>query len=102
DTIDAEISSLMDVKIQYEVPQIQSPSVLRVPVSVISDPSVLTPILETSSATIVTTSPPPSVSTILAVPLQQQIIARIPTLPITTDTPTITTAILESDALFAI
>ncbi|GJZ17987.1 hypothetical protein Tco_0554110 [Tanacetum coccineum] len=31
DTTDAEISSLLDIKIQYEVPHIQSPSVLRVP-----------------------------------------------------------------------
>nr|GEY01046.1 hypothetical protein [Tanacetum cinerariifolium] len=31
DTTDAEITSLLDIKIQYEVPHIQSPSVLRVP-----------------------------------------------------------------------
>ncbi|GJX49266.1 hypothetical protein Tco_0276111 [Tanacetum coccineum] len=44
DTIDAEISSLLDIKIQYEVSHIQSPSVLKVPVFVISEPSVLTPL----------------------------------------------------------
>ncbi|GJW59877.1 hypothetical protein Tco_0109212, partial [Tanacetum coccineum] len=63
-TIDVEISSLMDIKIQSEVPQVQSPFVLKVPVSVISEPSVLTPIPETPSAITVTTSPPPSVSNI--------------------------------------
>ncbi|GKF73963.1 hypothetical protein Tco_0220295, partial [Tanacetum coccineum] len=50
DTIDAEISSLLDIKIQYEVPHIQSPSVLKVPVFVISEPFVLTPVQETPSA----------------------------------------------------
>ncbi|GJY08300.1 retrovirus-related pol polyprotein from transposon TNT 1-94 [Tanacetum coccineum] len=44
DTIDEKISSLLDIKIQYEVPHFQSPSVLRVPVSVISEPTVLTPL----------------------------------------------------------
>ncbi|GKB69875.1 hypothetical protein Tco_0931287 [Tanacetum coccineum] len=65
DSTDAEISSLMDVNIQCEVLQIQSPTVLRVLVYVITEPSVLTPILETPLATTVTTSPPLSVSTIL-------------------------------------
>ncbi|GKG51703.1 hypothetical protein Tco_0544341, partial [Tanacetum coccineum] len=46
--------------------------------------------------------PPPSVSTILAVPLQQQTTKPIPTPPITTDAPTVTTVILESNALSAI
>ncbi|GJZ05153.1 hypothetical protein Tco_0538428 [Tanacetum coccineum] len=64
DYTDAEINSLMDIKIQSEVLQIQSPTVLRQPVSVIAEPSVLTPILETPSAITVTTSSPPSVSTI--------------------------------------
>nr|GEV79841.1 retrovirus-related Pol polyprotein from transposon TNT 1-94 [Tanacetum cinerariifolium] len=44
DTTDAEISSLLDIKIQSKVPHIQSPSVLRVPISVISKPIVLTPL----------------------------------------------------------
>ncbi|GJT76468.1 hypothetical protein Tco_1043193 [Tanacetum coccineum] len=68
DTTDAEINSLLDIKIQSEVP--------------------LAP---------VTTLPPPSVSTIPPVP--HQTIAQIPTPPITTDTPTITTAVSKSDAL---
>ncbi|GKE88127.1 hypothetical protein Tco_1565602, partial [Tanacetum coccineum] len=55
DTTDAEINSLLDVQIQQEIPQIQSPSILTVPVSVISEPSVLTPIPETPSVAPATT-----------------------------------------------
>ncbi|GJT82995.1 hypothetical protein Tco_1057337 [Tanacetum coccineum] len=100
DTTDAEINSLLDIKIQYEVPHIQSPSVLRVPVSVISEPSVLTHVQETPSVALVTTLPPPSVSIIPPVP--HQTIAPIHAPPIIIDAPTITTAISESDALFAV
>ncbi|GKB66564.1 hypothetical protein Tco_0927976, partial [Tanacetum coccineum] len=64
DTIDVEISSLFDIKIQSEVPHIQSSSVLKVLMFVISEPSVLTPVQETSSAVLVTTLPLLSVSTI--------------------------------------
>ncbi|GJT88832.1 hypothetical protein Tco_1070549 [Tanacetum coccineum] len=55
DTTDAEISSLLEIKIQSEVPHIQSLSVLKVPMSVISEPSVLTPEQETPSAAPITT-----------------------------------------------
>ncbi|GJX17932.1 hypothetical protein Tco_0218764 [Tanacetum coccineum] len=55
-----EINSLMEVKIQSEVPHIQSPSMLRVLVSVISKPSVLTPVQESPLMATVTTLPPPS------------------------------------------
>ncbi|GJS94388.1 hypothetical protein Tco_0801356 [Tanacetum coccineum] len=41
DTTDSEINSLLEVKIQSEVPHTQSPSMLSVPVSVISEPTVL-------------------------------------------------------------
>nr|GEY96858.1 hypothetical protein [Tanacetum cinerariifolium] len=68
DTTDTKINSLLEIKIQYEVPQIHSTSVLRVPVSVISKPSVLTPVQETPSLAPVTTLPPLSVSTIPPVP----------------------------------
>ncbi|GKA10999.1 hypothetical protein Tco_0690432 [Tanacetum coccineum] len=64
DTTDAEINSLLDIKIQYEVPHIQSPSVLRVPVFVISEPSALTQVQETPLVALVTTLPTPSVFTI--------------------------------------
>ncbi|GKB70386.1 hypothetical protein Tco_0931798 [Tanacetum coccineum] len=63
DTTDAEINSLLGVKIQSEVPYIQSLSMLRVLVSVISKPLVLTPVQESPSVAIITTLPPPSVST---------------------------------------
>ncbi|GJW22212.1 hypothetical protein Tco_0032834 [Tanacetum coccineum] len=64
DTIDAKINSLLDIKIQSEVLHIQSPSILIVPVSVIYEPSVLTPLHETPLVATVTSLPPLSVSTI--------------------------------------
>nr|GEZ62054.1 hypothetical protein [Tanacetum cinerariifolium] len=94
---DAEINSLLDIKIQSEVLHIQSPSVLRVPVSVIFDPLVLARVQETPSVAPITTLPPLSVSTIPHVPHQTK--ASIPTPPTTTDAPTITTAVPKSDAL---
>ncbi|GJS47905.1 retrovirus-related pol polyprotein from transposon TNT 1-94 [Tanacetum coccineum] len=97
DTTYAKISSLLNIKIQSEVLHIQYPSVLRVLVSVISEPTVLTPAQETSSGAPVTTLPLPSVST--TPPAPQQTTTPIPTPLITADAPTITTAILESDAL---
>ncbi|GJX84517.1 hypothetical protein Tco_0335291 [Tanacetum coccineum] len=98
DTTDTEISSLLDIKIQSEVPHIQSSSMLKVPVSVISEPSVLTPIQETPSAAPVTTLPPPSVSTIPPAPLQQST-SPIPLPPIITDALTITIVVSKSNAL---
>ncbi|GJR27613.1 hypothetical protein Tco_1103845 [Tanacetum coccineum] len=73
------------------------PSVLRVLVSIISEPTVLTPAHETSSGAPVTTLPLPSVS--ITPPVPQQTTTPIPTPPITTDAPTITTVLPESDAL---
>ncbi|GJZ09200.1 hypothetical protein Tco_0543483 [Tanacetum coccineum] len=64
DTTYAEIKSLVDVKIQQEIPHIQSLSVLNVPVSVITEPSILIPILETPLVTAaITLLNPLSVST---------------------------------------
>ncbi|GJS51863.1 hypothetical protein Tco_0625225 [Tanacetum coccineum] len=97
DNTDADINSLLEVKIQSEVPLIQSPSVLRVPVSVISKPTVLTPVQETSLVAPITTLPLPSVSTTPLV--SQQTTTPIPSPPITTDAPIITSVVLESDAL---
>ncbi|GJV35719.1 hypothetical protein Tco_1408196, partial [Tanacetum coccineum] len=82
DTIEAEINSLLEVKIQSEVPHIQSLSMLSVPVSVISEPSVLTPVQESPSIATVTTQLPPSVST--TQPAPQQTTTPIPIPPITT------------------
>ncbi|GKB61138.1 hypothetical protein Tco_0917324, partial [Tanacetum coccineum] len=97
DTIDVEINSLLDIKIQSEVLHIQSPSLLKVSVFVIPKPLVLTPVQESPSVTPVTTLPPPSISTIPPVP--HQTTTPIPTPPITTNAPTITTVVSESDAL---
>ncbi|GJV91462.1 retrovirus-related pol polyprotein from transposon TNT 1-94 [Tanacetum coccineum] len=83
DTTDAEINSLLEVKIQSEVPHTQSPSMLSVPISVIFEPTVLTPVQESPSIATVTTLPPPSVSTTPYAP--QQITTPIPTPQITTD-----------------
>ncbi|GKD92272.1 hypothetical protein Tco_1372109, partial [Tanacetum coccineum] len=95
------IRSLLDIKIQSEVPHIQSSSVLKVHVFVIFEPPVLTPVQETPLAALVTTLTPPSISTIPPAPLQQST-APIPSPPIITDAPTITTAVIESNALFAV
>ncbi|GJU10717.1 hypothetical protein Tco_1133113 [Tanacetum coccineum] len=97
DSTDAEISSLLDVKIQSKVPRIQSPSVLRVPVFVISKSIVLTPVQETSSAAPVTILPLLSIFT--TPPAPQQTTTPIPTPAIITDAPTITTVVFESNAL---
>ncbi|GJX85404.1 hypothetical protein Tco_0336178 [Tanacetum coccineum] len=63
-TLEVKINSLLEVKIQSEVPHTQSPSMLSVPVTVISEPIVLTPVQESPSIATVTTLPPSSVSTI--------------------------------------
>ncbi|GJU01078.1 hypothetical protein Tco_1111416 [Tanacetum coccineum] len=54
DTTVAEINLFFDIKIQFEVLHIQSPSVLTVLVSVISMPFVLTPLQETPSVATIT------------------------------------------------
>ncbi|GJZ97597.1 hypothetical protein Tco_0670050 [Tanacetum coccineum] len=100
DTTDTEINSLLEVKIQSKVPHTQSPSVLSVLVSVISEPTVLTPVQESSSIATTTNQPPPSVSTTPSVP--QQTTTPIPTPTITTDALTVTTAVLEFEALFVV
>ncbi|GJW49427.1 retrovirus-related pol polyprotein from transposon TNT 1-94 [Tanacetum coccineum] len=78
----------------------KSSSILSVPVFVISEPTVLTPVQESPSKATVTTLPPPSVSTAPSVP--QQTTTLIPTPPITTDSLIITTTISKSDALFVV
>nr|GEV53555.1 zinc finger, CCHC-type [Tanacetum cinerariifolium] len=100
DTTDVEINSLLEVKIQYEVPHTQSSSMLSIPVYVISEPIVPIPAQESPSIDTITTLHPPSVSTIPSVP--QQTTTPIPIPPITTDALCITTVVFESDALFAV
>ncbi|GJV67579.1 hypothetical protein Tco_1483088 [Tanacetum coccineum] len=101
DSADAKISSLMDVHIQQETLQIQSPSVLKVHVLVIPETTTFLPIPEIPTKTMVSTTllPPHVTPTIL---IMQQTSTPIPTPPITTDAPTNTTAVPESDALFVV
>ncbi|GKC28375.1 hypothetical protein Tco_1035669, partial [Tanacetum coccineum] len=82
-------------------PQIQSPSVLKVPVLVISETITLPPIPEIPTETLVSTalSLPHVTPTISIV---QQTTTPIPTPSIITEAPTITTVVPESDALTAI
>ncbi|GJY04237.1 retrovirus-related pol polyprotein from transposon TNT 1-94 [Tanacetum coccineum] len=100
DTTDTEINSLLEVKIHSEVLHTQSLSFLSVPISVISKPTVPTPVQESPSTTTATTLPPSSVSTTPFV--SQQTTTSIPTPPTTTDALTITTAVPESNALIAV
>ncbi|GJQ96039.1 hypothetical protein Tco_0007178 [Tanacetum coccineum] len=76
----------------------QSPSVLKVPVSVIPKTTTLLPIPKIPTKTLVSTalSPPRVTPTISIV---QQTTTPIPTPPITTEASTITTSVFESDAL---
>ncbi|GKE43807.1 hypothetical protein Tco_1471091, partial [Tanacetum coccineum] len=90
ESADTEINSLLDIQIQQEVPHIQSPSILIVPVLVIPDPTVLSPIPEIPTVTLATTLSPPSFVTTIT-PVLQQTITPIPTLPITTVAPVATT-----------
>ncbi|GKF03421.1 hypothetical protein Tco_0030344, partial [Tanacetum coccineum] len=86
------------VSSRFETPQIQSPSLLKVPVLVLPETTTLPPIPEIPTKTPVSTalSPPHVTATILIV---QQTTTLIPTPPITTEALTITTTVLESDAL---
>ncbi|GJX96157.1 hypothetical protein Tco_0351955 [Tanacetum coccineum] len=72
-------------------------SMLRVPIFVISEPTVITPVQESPLIYTVTTLPPPSVSTTPSVP--EQTTTPIFTPIITTDAPIITTVVFKSDAL---
>ncbi|GJS64922.1 hypothetical protein Tco_0679486 [Tanacetum coccineum] len=98
DSTDADVSSLLDIPIQYKTPQTQSPSVQTIPISVIPETTNLPPIPEiineTPTSTAVTS---PQVTPILS--SLQQIPTPIPTPTITTDALTITTVVLESNAL---
>ncbi|GJW22154.1 hypothetical protein Tco_0032776 [Tanacetum coccineum] len=101
DSADADVSSLLDIPIQHETPQIQSLSVQNIPVSVIPETTNLLPIPEIVSETPVTTvDPSPQVSPIILI--AQKTTTPIPTPTITTNAPTITTAVPESNALTAV
>ncbi|GJR91136.1 hypothetical protein Tco_0215147 [Tanacetum coccineum] len=85
ESANTEINSLLDIQIQQEVPLIQSLSILIVPVLVIPEPKVLSPIPKIPTVTPVTTLPPPPSVTDITPILQQQ------TTPITTAAPAATT-----------
>ncbi|GJV85099.1 hypothetical protein Tco_1524997 [Tanacetum coccineum] len=98
DSTDADVSSLLDIPMQHETPQTQSPSIQKIPISVIPHNTNLPPIPE-----IVTETP---VSTVVLSPQvtpifssMQQTPTPIPTPPITTDSPTVTTVVPKSNAL---
>ncbi|GKA09887.1 hypothetical protein Tco_0689320 [Tanacetum coccineum] len=98
DTAEVDVSSLMDIHIQQDTPQIQSPSVLKVLVSVILETTNLLPIhvvLTETPVSAAVSSPhvTPTISTV------QQTTTLIPTPPIITDAPIITSVVPESDAL---
>ncbi|GJT50797.1 hypothetical protein Tco_0976954 [Tanacetum coccineum] len=83
-------SSILSVSSGFEMLQIQPQSILIVPVFVISEPSILTPIHKTPSVVPETTLlPPQTVSSISH--LQLQTITPIPSSPITTEAPPVTT-----------
>ncbi|GJU84295.1 hypothetical protein Tco_1291841 [Tanacetum coccineum] len=56
DSVDTDVSSLLDIPIQQETPQTQSPSVQKVPVSVIPEITNLPPIPEIVTKTPVSTT----------------------------------------------
>nr|GEX53929.1 hypothetical protein [Tanacetum cinerariifolium] len=78
----------------------ESPSMLSVPVSLISKPTVLTPVQESPSIATVITLPPLSLFTTPCIP--QQTKTSILTPPITTNDPIITITVSKSDALSAV
>ncbi|GKA97953.1 hypothetical protein Tco_0825847, partial [Tanacetum coccineum] len=83
-------SSSLFVSSGFDTIEIQSPSILTVPVLVISEPAFLLPIPKIPIVTSTTTLPPPHyVSTIS--PILEQTTTQIPTPPITIEAPPITT-----------
>ncbi|GKD13036.1 hypothetical protein Tco_1197443 [Tanacetum coccineum] len=101
DSADANVSSLLDIPIQHESPQIQPLSIQKIPISVILEITNLPPIPEIVTETLVTNADPsPQVTPIIST--VQQTTTPIPTPTITIDAPTVTTAIPESNALTAI
>ncbi|GKB07220.1 hypothetical protein Tco_0835504 [Tanacetum coccineum] len=98
DSAAADVSSLLDIPIQHETPQIQSPSVQKIPVSVIPEITNLPPIPKIVTETLVTTADPSNQVTPI-ISIIQQTTTPIPTPTSTTDALTVTTAVLESNAL---
>ncbi|GKA84931.1 hypothetical protein Tco_0806585 [Tanacetum coccineum] len=98
DSIDKDVSSLLDIHIQHETSQTHSPSVQKISVLVIPETTNLPPIPEITSETqVLTVVPSPQVTPIILT--MQQIAKPIPTPPIITDALTVTNAVPESNAL---
>ncbi|GJZ16736.1 hypothetical protein Tco_0552859 [Tanacetum coccineum] len=98
DSADADVSSLLDIPIQHETPQTQSPLVQKIPVSVIPETTNLLPIPKIVTKTPVSTAvPSPLLTPIISI--VQQTTTSIPTPTITIDALTVTTAVHESNAL---
>ncbi|GKD01790.1 hypothetical protein Tco_1172064 [Tanacetum coccineum] len=94
DSADADVSSLLDIPIQHETPQTQSPSV-------IPERTNLPPIPEIIAETpVLTVVPSPLVTPIIS--SVQQTTTPIPTPTIITDAPNIMTVVPESNALTAV
>ncbi|GJY88468.1 hypothetical protein Tco_0503096, partial [Tanacetum coccineum] len=101
DSADADVSSLLDIPIQHETPQTQSPSVQKIPVSVIPEITNLPPIPKIVTETpVLTVVPSPLLTPIISI--VQQTTTPIPTPTITIDALTVTTAVPESNALTAV
>ncbi|GJY18094.1 retrovirus-related pol polyprotein from transposon TNT 1-94, partial [Tanacetum coccineum] len=102
DNADVKVNSMLDIQIQHEVPNIQSSSLLIIPVLVIPEPTVLTPIPEiVTEALAITISPPILVLTSFTLTIQQSTLIPSPTTT-TTEAPSSTTVLLVSEALSAI
>ncbi|GJX45667.1 hypothetical protein Tco_0262343 [Tanacetum coccineum] len=98
DSADTDVSCFLDIPIQQETPQTQSPSVQMDPVSVIPKTTNLPPIPKILTKTLVSTIvSSPQVAPIIS--SVQQTPTPIPTQPIITDAPTIMNDVLESNAL---
>ncbi|GJT78666.1 hypothetical protein Tco_1045391 [Tanacetum coccineum] len=101
DSADADVSSLLDIPIQHETSQIQSPLVQKIPVSVIPETTNLPHIPKIVTETPITTADPsPQVTPIISIVQQTTTLILTPT--ITTDAPTVTIDVPESNALTAV
>ncbi|GJZ63140.1 retrovirus-related pol polyprotein from transposon TNT 1-94 [Tanacetum coccineum] len=74
---DTKINSLLDIQIQQEVPHIQSSLILNKLVSVIPEPTVLSPIPKIPTVTPITTLPPPPFSATIVLNPLPTIVQRI-------------------------
>ncbi|GJS04182.1 hypothetical protein Tco_0320690 [Tanacetum coccineum] len=98
-SVSSDVSYLLDIPIQHETPQTQSPSVQKIPVSVIPHntqnlPPIPEFVMKLQFSTVVF-----SIKVTPIFSSMQQTPTPIPTPPITTDSPTVTTVVPKSNAL---